>query len=640
MTHFGYHGKILYIDLSEQTSRIEKPDQLFWRTYAGGGLLATYLLFQHTRPGIDPFDPQNVLIFTSSVMAGLPYAGLARFTTAAKSPLTGGIGETRTEGPFGMAIKGADIDAIIITGTAEKPTILKVENGTAEFLPAGELWGQTTSAAQAVLEEKYGEGAHYALIGPAGENCVRFASIVTDGCYQAARMGMGAVMGSKKLKALILKGDKLPPVFDPAACERLTENYRQVMLENPLTKWQYEPPGFSCWVHTHGIDTALCSRNYAESVFPLADHYQPEHFMDYYAGEAPCPGCPNNCIKRFSPIGASPLEVKASGIHQEISGTLGPNCGISDLTTVFTANILCNQLGMDPTSLGFTLSMAMEWAEKGIKTLHTQHGELRFGEDTTLLEMIRMIAHREGDGDLLAEGSMRAAQSVGGDALDDAMQVKGLEMVPFEPRSQTNLALGYATAPIGPRYDICEHDWDYDTKAGWPHSMDKSRTIGILERIPMEYLGEKKVRNFKALSTLWSAADVLDLCIFAVAPTRVISLQKMADYLGYVTGWETSAYEVMRLGERRLHLMRLYNLREGLSASQDTLPERFFTEPLTCSGVLQGVIIDQARFAEMVQLYYQMMGWDNVGRPLRATLIDHHLDNTIQESDINQGPSK
>jgi aldehyde:ferredoxin oxidoreductase len=625
MATFGYHGKILHINLTQQTSRIEQPDEIFWRIYAGGGLLAAYYLYHSTPAGIDAFDPQNLLIFSTSVMAGLPYAGLARFTTAAKSPLTGGIGETRTEGPFGMAIKKAGVDAIIIQGAAASPLVVKVENGAVDFIPGDPFWGQTTTAARHGLEQIHGTGSHYAIIGPAGENLVRYASIVTDGCYQASRMGMGAVMGAKKLKALVLKGDDLPPVFDHESCQQMTRDYQSHMLENPLTAWQHDPPGFSCWVHTHGIDTALCSRNYSESVFPQADRYQPKYFMDYYAGEAPCPGCPNNCIKRFSPDEPSLTDVQAAGIHQEISGTLGPNCDIGDLTTVFAANILCNQLGIDPTSLGFTLSMAMEWAERGIMTMETNHGDLRFGADAVLLEMIRMIAYREGDGNLLAEGSLRSAQRVGGDALNYAMQVKGLEMVPFEPRSQTNLALGYATAAIGPRYDTCEHDWDYDTEAGWPHTMDKSRTIGILERIPMEYLGAEKVRNFKALSTLWSAADALDLCIFAVAPTRVISLQKMANYLGYVTGWETSAYEVMRFGERRLHLMRLYNLREGLTADQDTLPERFFSEPLTCSGKLNGVTLDKAQFSEMIQVYYEMMGWDQAGLPLPATLIDHHL---------------
>ena len=626
MSPYGYHGKILHIDLTQQTTHIEQPDENFWRTYAGGGLLAAYYLYHHTPPSIDPFDPQNLLIFTSSVMAGLPYAGLARFTTAAKSPLTGGIGETRTEGPFGMALKASGVDAIIIRGAAKAPMILICEDGQVDFLSGAPYWGLNTTSTHNQLCEGFGGDCHSAVIGPAGENKVRFASIVTDACFQAARMGMGAVMGAKMLKAIVLKGKNLPHVFDPQACEKITAEYRQKMLENPLTEWQYAPPGFSCWVHTHGTETALCTHNYSESVFPMADHYQPERYLEFYAGEAACPGCPNNCIKRFCSSEATPEETQAAGIHQEVSGTLGPNCGTADVATLFAANILCNQLGMDPTSLGFTISMAMEWQAEGIKTIQSKGGDLRFGNQEALLDIIQQIAHREGDGDLLAEGSLRAALQVGGKAPYYAMQVKGLELVPFEPRSQTNLALGYATAPIGPRYDICEHDWDYDTQVGWPHTMDGSRTLGILERIPMEFLGPEKVRNFKALSTLWSCADVLDLCIFAVAPTRVLSLQTMADYLATVTGWQTSAYEIMRLGERRIHLMRAYNLREGLTADQDTLPERFFKEGLTCQGRLQGVRLDKKKFLQMVQLYYQMMGWDEHGHPLKATLIDHQLD--------------
>jgi aldehyde:ferredoxin oxidoreductase len=358
----------------------------------------------------------------------------------------------------------------------------------------------------------------------------------------------------------------------------------------------------------------------------MADQYQPDYYMSFYTGEAICPGCPNNCIKRFCLPDSTPEERQAGGIHQEISGTLGPNCGTQDVATVFAANILCNQLGMDPTSLGFTISMAMEWQAMGIKTIPTKYGDLTFGNQEALLDIIHQIAYREDGGNLLAEGSFRAAQQVGGDAGYYAMQVKGLELVPFEPRSQTNLALGYATAPIGPRYDICEHDWDYDTQVGWPHTMDGSRTLGILKRIHMEYLGPEKVSNYKTLSTLWSAADVLDLCIFAIAPTRVLSLQTMADYLRAVTGWQTSAYEIMRLGERRLHLMRAYNLREGLTAVQDILPERFFEEGLTCQGRLKGIKLNKAQFSQMVQLYYQMMGWDKRGCPSEATLLDHHLD--------------
>ena len=202
----------------------------------------------------------------------------------------------------------------------------------------------------------------------------------------------------------------------------------------------------------------------------------------------------------------------------------------------------------------------------------------RFGDAAGLPDLIRHVAYREGIGDVLAEGAQRAAAQIGAEAERYAMHVKGLEMVCFEPRTQTNLALGYATAPIGPRYDICEHDWDFDTEVGWDHTLNSSRTLGILDRIPMEYLGADKVRNFKALATIWSAADALDLCIFAIAPTRVLTLEDMASLLAAVTGWSTSSFEIMQFGKRRLDLMRVYNLREGLTTADDTLPERFFTE--------------------------------------------------------------
>ncbi len=625
MAQYGYHGKVLHINLSTNSYKVETPDEIFWRMYAGGGLLATYYLLNETKPHLDAFDPDNLLIFSTSVYAGQPYPGLARFTTAAKSPLTGGIGETRTEGPFAMAIKQAGVDAIIIRGKATNPTSLLIENSRVQFLDADSLWGLTTSKTTDKLEDTFGE-IHCAVIGPAGENQVRYASIICDRNNQVSRMGMGAVMGSKGLKAIVLRGNALPPVYDEPACEQMLEAYSRKMIANPLTNWQLKPPGFACWVHTHGIDTALCTRNYSASVFEGANQFTPDAYMRHYRGFHPCPGCPNQCIKSFSLEKPDSLERSSGGMHQEASGTLGPNCGISNLETVVAANLLCNQYGLDPTSLGFTLSMAMEWDKHGIRTLDTNAGPLQFGSDGALLAMINDIAYRKGAGDLLAEGSKRAAESVGGKASYYAMHVKGQELVPFEPRSQTNLALGYATAPIGPRYDICEHDWDYDTTAGWPHTLDGSRAVGILKRIPMQYQGVDKVRNFKALSTLWSAADVLDMCIFAIAPTRVLNLEMMAQLLGAVTGWETSSYEIMRMGERRLHLMRLYNLREGLSAQDDTLPDRFFEEGLDCGGELHGARLDRETFESMIHTYYEMMGWNEKGIPKKATLLDHQIE--------------
>jgi aldehyde:ferredoxin oxidoreductase len=629
MANYGFHGKVLHIDLNERKAWIEEPDERFWRVYGGGGLLATYYLMRETPAGIDAFDPANLLILTSSVVAGHPYAGLARFTAASKSPLTNGIGETRCEGPFGMALKGSGADAFVIHGASASPVTLLIENGTLTFGDASSLWGQNVNATVDALETQYGSGIHTAVIGPAGENKVRFASIVTDRSYQASRMGMGAVMGSKRLKAIVIRGDSRPPVADPDRCTKITRSYAERMPTNSLTAWQLDPPGFSAWVHLHGLDSALCVENYRDDEFPSADNYAPDKFMARYQYDGNCPGCPNNCIKFFgttqtenSPYSSDP---RAGAMHQEIAGALGPNCGITDLDAIFQANILCNEYGMDPTSLGFTLSMTMECLEQRCVDQQTIGLPLWFGDFRAMLRMIHQIAHREGFGNVLAEGSKRAAALIGNGADRFALHVKGLEMVCFEPRTQTNLAMGYATAPIGPRYDICEHDWDFDTAVGWDHTLNSSRTVGILERVPMQLLAPEKIRNFKALATLWSAADALDFCIFAIAPTRVLTLHEMADLLAAVTGWDTSSYEIMRFGERRLHLMRLYNLREGLSADDDFLPARFYEEPIR-TGQWAGTRLDRAAFKQCVQTYYRMMGWDDDGRPLYETLLDHRIE--------------
>lgn len=620
MQRNGYHGRILHIDLTAASVRPEQPTEEFWRIYAGGGLLAAAYLLRHCAPGTDALAPGNPLIVTSSVVAGHPYAGLARCTFAAKSPLTGGVGETRCEGPFGIALKGSGADALLIEGASERPVGLLVEGGQASLFDASDLWGLSVGEATDRLAERYGESIHTAIIGPAGERLVRFASVVTDRGHQAARMGIGAVMGSKQLKAIVIRGDAHPPVADPDACAALTARYAERMRANPLTLWQLEPPGFAAWVHTHGIDAALCTRNYRDSVFESADAYRPELFVRRAQGLSACPGCPNDCIKVYGAGDDQRYDPRAGAIHQEITGALGSNLGLADVDAIFRANVLCNELGMDPTSLGFTISMAMECAEHGLLA-----DVPRFGDSERLPGLIGQIARREGVGDLLAEGAQRAAARIGGAAARFALHVKGLEMVPFEPRTQTNLALGYAVAPIGPRYDICEHDWDYDTRVGWPHTLDHSRTVGIIERIPMEEVSARKVRNYKALSTLWSGADALDLCIFAIAPTRIFSLQEMAELLAAVTGWDTSGYEIMRYGERRLHLMRVFNLREGLSAADDTLPDRFFDDPIP-DGIWAGTQLDRVRFHAAIRTYYRMMGWDDAGHPRYETLLDHQLE--------------
>ncbi len=247
----GYNGKILTVDLTHSSFLVTEPHEHYWRTFGGGGLLAAERLLRETPAGADPLGPENALIFASSVMAGQPYVGLASLAVCAKSPLTNGIGETHVEGPFSARFKESGFDAIVIKGKAAKPTTIRINQGEVTFEDAQQLWGLNVDSAVDALEGKYGSDISTAVIGTAGENLVRFASVVTNRTFQAARMGMGAVMGSKNLKALVIERGSLPEVADPKKAQELTDLYTKRIPTNPLSDWQYQPPGFAAWVHTH-----------------------------------------------------------------------------------------------------------------------------------------------------------------------------------------------------------------------------------------------------------------------------------------------------------------------------------------------------------------------------------------------------
>lgn len=616
---YGYHGKILHVDLGSQTFKVETPGENFYRRYTGSSVMAVTYLLKETPAGLDAFDPRSYLMFFAGIMSGFNAPGLARFVICGKSPQTGGIGEAICEGPFAVALKKTGYDGIIIKGACEKPSILVIDNGEYLIEPAEELWGRNVSECEKIIQSRY-PGSDTAIIGIAGENLVRFANVICNNTHQASRAGMGAVMGSKNLKAVVLRGGRLPDTYAPDKIEETNKWFEEKMRNNVLSMWQHNRPGFGVWIHTHGIDAALCVNNYQTSVCNYTDEYTPEKFDPFYEGEAPCPGCPNNCIKRYATEGDNEL---AGGLHQEALGAFGPNLGNPDVEKIIKANVLCNEYGMDPNSLGFTISFAQECVQNGL--IDSEGLNLSFSKDVDLVGIIEKIARREGLGDLLAEGSWRAAQQIGKGAEKFSMTVKKNEMTPFEARSQTNLALGFAVSATGPRYEICEHDWDFDTEVGWDHTLNYCRTLGILDRIPMNYLGKEKVGMYKALNDLWSAVDSLGMCIFASAPTRVYSLAEMAELYHNITGFETSSYEIMRLGNMRNQLFRWYNLREGITAGQDTLPDRFFEQEID-AGRLKGTKLDKKKFHEMIRFYYQMMGWDEQGRPLEATMYDLGLD--------------
>ena len=629
MDPVGDRGRILWLDLATGASRVEEPDPELWRTDPGGALLGARLLLSGAPEPPDPLDPSASLVVASSVVAGRRAVALPRVSFVARSPLTGGIGEARLEGPWAVAVGDAGYRAIAIRGRAERPTTLVIEDGVPRLEDATDLWGLDTWATTDRLRARHG-GGHVATIGPAGERLVRFASVVADRSFAATRGGIGAVMGSKNLKAVVLVGGSPAPVADPEALDRLTRAYRSRMAGNPVARWQHEPPGFGAWLGGVRMDGYHAVENYRTSRLADRSRLSATAFARRLAWtDGGCPGCPNDCIKGFDGPGVGAGD-GAAGLHQETACALGPNLGINDAESTLALNELAMRLGLDPVSLGFTVAFAMECRDRGLLAPADLDGlDLRFGAAAAVTELTRRIARREGAGEWLADGVRRASQRLPPAASGLAMQVKGLELAVFEPRTNTNLALGYAIAPVGPRYDIVEHDWDYDDRdPAWPHTLDLSRTLGVRRPFPMASLAPDKVRTFRPLYELWSGLDALGICLFASAPTRPLSLEDVAALVRAVTGWETSSYEIMRWGARRNHLLRIYNLRHGLGAADDRLPDRFFDEPID-SGPFAGLALEREAFGAAVRQVYGALGWDDDGVPTAATVYDHDLGWTL-----------
>jgi aldehyde:ferredoxin oxidoreductase len=625
---YGYHGKMLRLDLTSGVSQVDEPGELFYRLYPGPALYGTHYLLKETRPGTEPFAPDSLLIFGCGVAGGNLGTGLARFGVVAKSPLTGGIFESRGEGPFARALKGSGYDALILGGKAAAPSYLLIDGGKCQVLPAGDLWGLNTVDATAMLEVRHGADAQVAVIGPAGERLVRFAGIVSGrGAHQTQRGGLGAVMGSKNLKAVVIVNPVYPEVADAASIAELDRLFREEgITKNALNSWQKLAPGSSYWLDNVVDPGYVFSHNGQRHDYTPPASFAKDKYTAYMRTESTCPGCANDCIKTFNTRRLTKHD-RTGGTYWESLSSFAINLDLRDLEAYFDMNTLCALEGLDPVSTGMVLGFAAECAEKGVLKSSDLGYEFGFGElaDRNGCRLIGDIAQRRGVGDVLAEGVRRAAAKLGGGAEAFALHVKGMECIAIEGRSQTNLALGYATAPVGPQGDICEHDWDYDVTVGWSHTLDRSATMGIYERIPMGLQEPVKVRNYRALNLVWSGTDGLGVCLYACAPTRYLKLEQIAGLISAVTGWDFSSHELFTIGERRNVLMRWYNSREGFTAADDTLPERLYTEPIR-TGRHAGAVIDREKFREMIRTYYEMCGWDSEGRPTKGKLYDLHLE--------------
>ncbi len=612
----GYTGNILRVDLTKESVSIENPDEIFYRRYIGGeGFIAFYLL-KELKTDIDPLGPKNKLIFATGPLTGYAIPGTGRNSVGAKSPLTGGFGEAEVGGHWGAESKHAGFDAIIIEGKAKNPVYLWINDGQAEIKDASHLWGKITGETEAIIKEELDDKfIRVAQIGPGGENLVRYSCIINDLRNAAGRSGMGAVMGSKKLKAIAIRGHKKLDV-------RNKENLRSKIRE--FNEVAYKPvSGYFKYGTGYGIMEQfattgnLPTRNFRDGDFKNAKDLDPGIMKEEIGLKMEaCYACPIRC-KKIVEIG-EPWNVDPiyGGPEYESIGAFGSNCGINDLKAVCKANELCNKYSLDAISTGVSIGFAMECYENGILTGKDTNGlKLNFGNADAIVQMVELIAKRKGIGDILAEGVRRAAEKIKNGSEKYAMHVKGQEIPMHEPRLKQGLGVGYAVSPTGAEHMANMHD----TSIASERSIAVHTAIGILEPLKIDDLGFKKIRALVYYTNWRNLLNALLICYFV--PWDYVDIPEI---VRAVTGWYTSSWELMKVGERITTMARVFNTREGLTKDDDCLPERFF-QPHT-SGALSEIAIKSDEFKNAISNYYKMMGWDENGIPTKSKL---------EELDIN-----
>jgi len=621
----GYNKRILHVDLTRGSSFIEEPDDSFYHTYLGGPGIGYYYLLKEQDNKIKPFDPRSLLIFASGLLTGTIAPCVPRYTVCAKSPLTGSLGKSEAGGWWGPELKAAGYDAIVVRGKAAQPVYLWIHAGGVEIKPADHIWGMDTGDADRRIRDELGiRGIRIALIGPAGENLVSYACITNELTHFNGRNGMGAVMGSKNLKAIAVKGEKKVEAFQQ---EKLKEFARWAAKEarsNPLSK-ALGTNGTAPGIESNNAAGALPTFNWNRTSFEQAGNIGGERLnKEFLKSTGSCFACPVRCKRIVAVDSTYMVDPAYGGPEYETLAALGSNCGISDLPLLCKANELCNRFGIDTISTGMTISFVMDCFEKGIITTADTGGiKLNFGNGEAVLELIKKIARRDGIGSLLADGSLAASKAFGKESEKFLLQVKGQEVPMHDPRVKTGLGLQFAIAPQGADHWFAQHDPFF--VPGNPIGEAAGIPLGITKGIEATDLSWQKVRFCLYTSFLNYAYDALGACVFGVAARSFIPLHKLVEMANLVTGWETSLWGLMKSGERINTMARVYNCREGFTSKDDSLPTRFL-ENLPDGPNKGKLAISAEAFQAAVKLYYEMAGWDSEGRPSPAKLLELQLD--------------
>lgn len=638
----GYAGKVLHVDLTNRTLEVEQPTEAFYRQYVGGSLMGLYYLWKNTPKGADPLGPENTMVFALSAPTGMPVSGQSRCTLTCKSPSSGGVADSQAGGFWPAELKRAGFDAIVVKGAADSPVYLWIEDGKPELRDASHLWGKTTFEVDETLKAELGDNkVEIAQVGPAGEKLANFAAVMNMANRAWGRTGVGAVMGSKNLKAIVVRGRNK---VTPASKSRLAALSKKGATLFPDSDMEsFGKYGTADTVMGNHGSGGLPTCNWDAGVMEMAPQISGERLYDELLrgaeagaqdklGRDTCYACIVRCKRVVeSEWKGIPLVPEYGGPEYETIATFGSYCGVDDLHAVTYANQLCNEYGVDTISCGATLSWAMECYEQGVLSKEELDGiELHYGNAEGMIAILEKTLKREGIGDVLAMGSAKAADHLG-KGHDYLLTIKGQELPAHMPHVKRSLGLIYAVNPFGADHQSSEHDPMYHPKVyeGKPEAPGSKRflePIGLTRPQAPKVLNAEKVEFALKTQYNYSSADTISVCQFVYGPGwQLYGPQDMAELMSAATGWDVSVDEIQEIGRRRLNLMRAYNAREGLTRDQDTLPKKLFRKALS-GGRSDGIIMEEAELNAGMDMYFEQAGWDvATGIPTRATLEDAGL---------------
>jgi aldehyde:ferredoxin oxidoreductase len=601
---YGWNGKFLRVNLSKGKAIADQYGASLAKNYLGGRGFAVKILWDELEPGTDPLSPFNKLVFAAGPLTGFALPSSGKLVVAAKSPLTGGYGDGNIGTQAVVQMRKAGYDAVIIERKADKPTVLLIQDNSVEFLDGKDLWGLNSFETEKKLKKLYGPTAGILCIGQGGENLVNYANIVCQGGRAGGRPGMGAVMGSKNLKAVVFLGSSdLPAAYPKEMKELGTEGYREVMTKPNYAFWKRQ--GTMSTIEWSQENSVLPTYNYSEGVFEKADAIGGFTMEKLKIGQRGCPQCNMACGNLIKDS-----DRKDSELDYENVAMLGSNIGIGNLKQVGSLNRVADEFGLDAISLGNVLGFAMEASERGLID-----EKIPWGGFKATKALIADIAHRRGfRGNLLADGVRSAAERLGKGSSRWAMHVKGLEISAYDCHSTPGMALAYATSSIGAHHkDAWVISWEVKTGR---ESYSEAKVDKVIEL--------QRIR-----AGIFESLTVCRLPWVEVG----FELEWYTKFLHAATGLEMTWKDLTVIADRIFNLTRCFWIREygkNWSDEMDFPPARWFEEPIT-KGSLKGVALDRTKYETMLQTYYQKRGWDERGIPTKTTLKKLELEDAAKQ---------